>query len=81
MHKVKTRDKLIIDSIVDVYRGGGRTRYKPISQANSVNLANNHSKKLRTLTSSARARTVRSTVLVSNICPLPFGGAERTKNN
>jgi hypothetical protein len=38
---------------------GGWTRYKQISWANSANLANNYSKKLGTLTGSARARTVR----------------------
>ena len=34
---------------------GGWTRYKQISRVNSANLANNHSKKLGTLTDSARA--------------------------
>jgi hypothetical protein len=34
---------------------GGWTRYKHIFRANSVNLANNYSKKLRILTGSARA--------------------------
>jgi hypothetical protein len=61
------RDKLIIDSIDNyksavflcIYRGGGWTRYKQTHRANSVNLANNHSKKLETLIGSARARTVR----------------------
>jgi hypothetical protein len=40
---------------------GGWTRYKLISRVNSVNLANNCSKKLGTLIDSARARTVRTT--------------------
>jgi hypothetical protein len=35
---------------------GGWTRYKQISRVNFANLANNHSKKLRTLTDSACAR-------------------------
>jgi hypothetical protein len=34
---------------------GGWTRYKQILRANSVNLTNNHSKKLGTLIDSARA--------------------------
>jgi hypothetical protein len=40
---------------------GGWTRYKPISRANSVNLANNHSKKLGTLIGSARVWIIRTT--------------------
>jgi hypothetical protein len=64
------RDKLIIDSIDDyksavflcIYRGGGWTRYKQTSRANSsVNLANRHSKKLGTLIGSAHTRTIRTT--------------------
>jgi hypothetical protein len=67
---------------------GGWTLYKLISRANSVNLANNRSTKLGTLICSTHAWTVRPQgpdrsvlILVLNICPLPFGGAERTKNN
>jgi hypothetical protein len=40
---------------------GGWTRYKQIHLANSVNLANNCSKKLGTLIGSAHVRTVRTT--------------------
>jgi hypothetical protein len=62
------RDKSVIDSIDDyksavylcIYRGGGWTIYKLISQANSANLANNRSTKLGTLICFAHARTVRS---------------------
>jgi hypothetical protein len=90
------RDKSVIDSIDDyksvvylsIYKGGGWTLYKLISRANSVNLANNRSTKLGTLICSAHAQTVRPTgadrpqlILELNICPLPFGGAERTKSN
>jgi hypothetical protein len=90
------RDKSVIDSIDDyksvvylcIYRGGGLDLYKLIFRANSVNLANNRSTKLGTLICSAHARTVRTTsadrsvlILVLNICPLPFGVAERTKSN
>jgi hypothetical protein len=67
---------------------GGWTLYKLISRANSANLANNRSTKLGTLICSAQERTVRPTGadrpplnLVLNICPLPFGGDERTKSN
>jgi hypothetical protein len=87
------RDKSVIDSIDDyksvvylcIYRGDW-TFYKLISRANSANLANNHSTKLGTLICSAHARTVRTAdrpilILVLNICPLPFCGAERTKSN
>ena len=67
---------------------GGWTRYKLISWANLVNLANNCSKKLGTLIGSTRARTVRTTSADHPVphfgaqhMPLPFGGAERTKSN
>jgi hypothetical protein len=81
------RDRSIIDSIDDhkstvylsIYRGGGWTLYKLISRANSANLANKRSTKLRTLICSAHARTVRPTganrpllKLVLNICPPAF---------
>jgi hypothetical protein len=61
---------------------GGWTRYKQTPRANSVNLANKHSKKLGTLIGSARAdcpdhwhgpsglRTVRRLILVLNTIPL-----------
>jgi hypothetical protein len=62
------RYKQIIDSIDDyksavflcIYRGGGWTRYKQTPRANSVNLANKHSKKLGILFVSAHTRTVRT---------------------
>jgi hypothetical protein len=65
---------------------GGWIRYKQIFRVNFANLANNYSKKLETLTVSARGRTLEAgpsarSFLLSNICPLPFGGAERTKSN
>jgi hypothetical protein len=63
------RDRSIIDSIdyyksavyLSIYRGGGWTLYKLIFRANSANLANNRSIKLRTLIYSAHARIVRPT--------------------
>jgi hypothetical protein len=90
------RDRSVIDSIdysksvvyLSIYRGGGWTLYKLISRANIANLANNRSTKLGTLIYSAHGRTVRPIgadrpplILELNICPLPFGGAERTKSN
>jgi hypothetical protein len=54
------------------YRGGGWTRYKQISRANSANLANNCSKKLGTLTGSARARTVRPSQFGAQHMPPAF---------
>jgi hypothetical protein len=62
-------NRSVIDSIdhyksalyLCIYRGGGWTLYKLISRANSANLANNCSTKLRTLICSAHARTVRAT--------------------
>jgi hypothetical protein len=83
------RDKSVIDSIDDYksvvflcfYRGGWLDPLQKTPRANSVNFVNKHNKKLRTLICSARARTVRPPILRLNICPLPFGGAERTKSN
>jgi hypothetical protein len=90
------RNRSVIDSIDDyksvvylsIYRGGGLVPLQTNFWANSANLANNRSTKLGTLICSAHARTVRPTgadrpqlILVPNICPLPFGGAEQTKSN
>jgi hypothetical protein len=89
------RNRSVIDSIDDyksvvflyIYRGGGWTRYKQTPRANSENLANKHNKKLGTLICSARADRPASGPdhphlnLVSNICPLSFGGAEQTESN
>ena len=66
MPKVKTRDKLIIDSIVGVqsavalhlYKGGGLDPLQVVSRANPTVLANKSREKLGTLTNSAHARTV-----------------------
>jgi hypothetical protein len=90
------RNRSCIDSIDDyksivylsIYRGGGLDPLQTNFRAYPEILANKHSKNLGTLICSALARTVRPTgadrlplILVPNICPLPFGGAERTKSN
>jgi hypothetical protein len=88
------RNRSVIDSIDDyksvvyfsIYRGGGLDPLQTNFRANSANLANNRSTKLRTLICSAHVRTVRTADrpqlnLVPNICPPPFGGAEQTKSN
>jgi hypothetical protein len=63
------RDKSFVDSIhyskstvyLSIYRGGGWTLYATDFRANSTNLANNRSLKLKTLICSTHARIVRST--------------------
>jgi hypothetical protein len=74
------RGKSVIDSIDDhksvvylcIYRGGDWTPYKLISQANSANLANNHSTKLGTLICSAHTRTVRRSQFGAQHMPSAF---------
>ena len=69
MPKVKTRDKLIIDSIVGVqsavalhlYKGGGLDPLPTDFRINPAVLGNKSREKLGTLTDSAHARTVRAT--------------------
>jgi hypothetical protein len=76
------RDKSVIDSIdyyksavyLSIYRRGGWTLYKLISQANFTNLANNRSTKLRTLICSAHARTVRT-------ADRPVSGPDHPRSN
>jgi hypothetical protein len=67
---------------LSIYREGGLDPLQTNFRAYPEILGNKHNKKPGTLICSALAQTVRSALfLVSNICPLPFGGAERTKSN
>jgi hypothetical protein len=73
---------------LSIYRGGGLDPLQTNFRAYPEIFANKHSKKLGTLICSAPAWTVRplgwtvrALKMVLNICPLPFGGAERTKSN
>jgi hypothetical protein len=89
------RNRNVIDLIdhyksvvyLSIYRGGGLDPLQTNFRAYPEILANKHSKKLGTLICLAPARTVRPQgrtvrplILVPNICPLPFGGAEQIKS-